>query len=281
MFVIFSLSFIEYIYINFKIADDNKMFISLISKNSSYANIYKINEKNIFSKIFKDVLKIDIKEPINMLKEKFIFKGKETEVINEVSNPLVYIYNTHQKEEYDGTYFKGYNITPGVLMASYILQNKLKEYGIESLVEETDIYNHMSIYGFTNPYSSSEKIVAGVLKKYPNLKLIIDLHRDSPEYKYTVADIDRTKYAKIMFVQGTNYKDYKENRKVVEKLESTIESKYPGLSKGILDKTDDFNQYLNNNMILIEIGGYQNNMEEVTNSINAFSYAIEEYLNAR
>ena len=82
-----------------------------------------------------------------------------------------------------------------------------------------------------------------------------------------------------MFVQGTNYLGYEQNKKIVEILNNKLNKYYKTLSKGIYEKKDHFNQYLNNNMILIEVGGYQNTIEEVTNTIDALAHVIKEYIN--
>lgn len=284
--IILSYIVLKYIYTNIKLTNNEKEFIDLISKDSTYANLYKINETNILNKIFKNFLKIDINNPINMLKERFIYTSSKKENITKPSvnveeNPIIYIYNTHQKEEYDGTYLEEYNISPGVLMASYILEKKLEQYGIATLVESTDIYKHMEQYGHTNAYSTTEQITARILNKYPNLKLIIDLHRDSPTRNYTTTSINNKNYAKVMFVQGTNYLGYEQNKKIVEILNNKLNKYYKTLSKGIYEKKDHFNQYLNNNMILIEVGGYQNTIEEVTNTLDALAHVIKEYINEK
>lgn len=269
----------RYLYINLKLVDDEKMFIDLISRDSSYANLYKINSNSFIKKLLTNVLKIDIENPLNMIKQKFIYNKPITVSKNIKSkDPVVYIYNTHQKEEYSDKYISDYNIKPGVYMASFILEKKLEEYGIETLVEESDMYKHMDQHNFSNPYYSSQQIVAHTLKEYPNLKLIIDLHRDSPSKSYTTTIINNKSYAKTMFVQGVNYEDYKKNRKIVEILDEKLNKYYNGLSRGIYDKNDDFNQYINNNMILIEVGGYQNTIDEVSNSLDAIALVIKEYI---
>ena len=279
LFVLIALFlFGRYLYINLNIVDDEKMFIDLIARDSSYANLYKINETNFINKFIKNFLKIDFNNPLNMIKNKFIY-NKTTTVSKEMNqDPIVYIYNTHQKEEYSDKYISDYNINPGVYMASFILEKKLEEYGIETLVEESDMYKHMEQHNFTNPYYSSQQLVAHAIKEYPNLKLIIDLHRDSPTKSYTTVTINNKNYAKTMFVQGINYEDYKINRKIVEILDDKLNKYYKGLSKGIYEKNDDFNQYINNNMILIEVGGYQNTIDEVSNSLDALALVIKEYI---
>ena len=79
--IILSYIVLKYIYTNIKLTNNEKEFIDLISKDSTYANLYKINETNILNKIFKNFLKIDINNPINMLKERFIYTSSKKENI--------------------------------------------------------------------------------------------------------------------------------------------------------------------------------------------------------
>ena len=74
-----------------------------------------------------------------------------------------------------------------------------------------------------------------------------------------------------MFVLGLDNPYYEENKKVMMKMNKYLEENYPGLSKGILEKSGEgvdgvYNQDISSNVLLIEIGGIENNMEEVNNS---------------
>jgi len=42
-----------------------------------------------------------------------------------------------------------------------------------------------------------------------------------------------------------------------------------------------YNQDLKSNVILIEIGGHENNIDEVNNTLDLVSLAIKEYLNEK
>ena len=80
-----------------------------------------------------------------------------------------------------------------------------------------------------------------------------------------------------MFVQNVNYKD---NITLANKLNDILNEKYPGITRGIYNKyVDNFNQDLNNNVLLIELGGNTNTFEQVNNSIDALAYSIKELLN--
>ena len=64
-----------------------------------------------------------------------------------------------------------------------------------------------------------------------------------------------------------------------KKLNSILNKNYKTLSRGILYREDViFNQDLSPYAILLEVGGVDNTIEEVNNSLEAFSLVLKEYL---
>lgn len=64
-----------------------------------------------------------------------------------------------------------------------------------------------------------------------------------------------------------------------------ISKKYPTLSRGIYKKQGQgvdgvYNQDINSKMILLELGGYQNTMSEVNNTIDLIASIIKEYIDS-
>ena len=63
-----------------------------------------------------------------------------------------------------------------------------------------------------------------------------------------------------------------------------IKEKYPSLTRGVLTKGGKgvngiYNQDLNPNMILLEIGSQNNTIDEVLNTIELLAPIIAEYVN--
>ena len=115
--------------------------------------------------------------------------------------------------------------------------------------------------------------------KKNDYKILIDLHRDSVKHKFTLFKYKNKKYAKIMFVLTTKHKNYKLNEKFANNLNNKINKKYKGLSRGILKRKDViFNQDLSPNAILIELGGIDNTLEEINNTLEILSEVIKEYI---
>lgn len=202
-----------------------------------------------------------------------------------IKDPIVYIYNTHQLEEYSSVNTNEFNITPNVMMASYILREKLYTLGINSIVEDNNVteIRNMNGWNYAASYKVTKLLMEDAYLKNPTLKYFIDLHRDSVSKKISTATIDNKKYAKILFIVGLENKNYKENLSVTEKLNNMFDEKYPGLSRGIYKKQGKgvngvYNQDFNGNTILIEVGGQDNTIDEVLNTVIAISEVLATYI---
>ena len=99
----------------------------------------------------------------------------------------------------------------------------------------------------------------------------------------TTLEYEGDLYAKILFVIGTDNEDYEDNLAMANKISSYLNDIIPGISKGISMKDGPlvngiYNQDFSSNLILIEIGGNENNIIEVSNSINILSDALYKYI---
>lgn len=303
-------SFISLVVLNIKLVDNNEDFIKNLLMDSNYHMMYEKQNKNIIYRVAKVLTNLNIKEPISILENGFGYSkdnGLETELvynesyksdesiqtvidyINKVelnSDPLVYIYNSHQTEGYSNTYLEAYNITPNVLMASYLLKEKLEKQGVRTIVEESNITEFLRInnWEYKDSYKASRFYLLDVMNKYPSVKLFIDLHRDSLSKSKGTTTIDGKDYAKVMFVVGKEHDNFQDNLDLANKLNNMITKKYPTLSRGVITKQGSgvngiYNQDLGGNIILLELGGNENTITEVLNTIEIISIIIKEHVN--
>ena len=116
--------------------------------------------------------------------------------------------------------------------------------------------------------------------KYPTLTYFIDIHRDGVSSKNIVtAKINEKNYAKLMFLIGTNRKNYKENEKIIKTLEKGLEESYKGITRNTYyQKSYSYNQDFSDNTFLIEVGASQNTIDEVYNSMEALSNILAKYI---
>ena len=203
----------------------------------------------------------------------------------DTENPIVYIYNSHQLENYSSDSLDIYGITPNVLMTSYLLKEKLNSKGISTIAEDTNLTEFLNLNGWNHggSYKASRIFILDKKNKYSSLKYFIDIHRDSVSKAITTVNIKDKEYAKILFVVGLEHDNYKENLSNVEKLNNIVNEKYPGLSRGIYKKEGPgvdgiYNQDISTNSILIEVGGVYNTTTEVLNTTEALSNILSSYI---
>lgn len=82
---------------------------------------------------------------------------------------------------------------------------------------------------------------------------------------------------------GINNPNYLENYKLSKELNDKI-CLTKNICRGILKKTSAnangiYNQDLDKKVILLEIGGYQNSIEEVTNTLELIANSLKDYFN--
>ncbi len=304
--VVIIYSMISSFLLKIKLSSSNEEFLKQLLQDSNHHLIYEKNDNNILDNILEIVYKIDIKKPITILQNVFNYEEDVTQMVvtssdnkiepvnsnyikdpnpKEVKNPKVYIYNTHQTENYSYKKYEEYNITPNVMMSSYILREKLNNRGIPTLVETSNVSDLLNANGwsYSSSYKASRYFVEDALKKYESLELIIDLHRDSIKKSASTIEINSKKYAKVLFVIGKEYKSYEKNLKLANTLNDRINKRYKGLSRGVMQKSGSgvngiYNQDLSPNIVLIECGGMENSIDEVMNTLEIIADIIEEYL---
>lgn len=233
--------------------------------NKKYV-IYKVNPNKIL--LNKGLnYKYDI---TTTKKDEYTFKEEVTTTTKKVIKPKIYIYNTHQTEEY-----KDYNVYD----ASKYLKKVLEKQGVDVILETTNIKNALNKNNLQ--YKDSYKITRNLLEQKisDNISLYIDLHRDSIKYTLSTTTYNNKKVAKILFVIGAKHNSYKDNYNVVKELNKMLKNIEPNLSRGIfVRKSSSYNQDLDKRVILIELGGNKNNKEEVNNAIEHLSSVLSNYV---
>lgn len=192
------------------------------------------------------------------------------------SKPLVLIFHTHTTESYnpnrspDGNFTTDYN--KNIAKVGDEIKKELEnKYGIATI---HDITIH-DLPSRQKGYEKSRPTVQAYLKKYPSIKIIIDLHRDAgTDVVKTTVKINNEKYARPMFVIGKKNPNYKKNEDLSLKINEQINSLYPGLSRGVLYKDARYNQDLSTKMVLIEIGSNLNSLDEAIRTGKLISKAV-------
>ncbi|MGP1909937.1 stage II sporulation protein P [Metabacillus sp. JX24] len=158
------------------------------------------------------------------------------------------------------------------------LSNNLIQQGIGVSHDQTNMTEELNDrkWSDTKSYGLSGEIIQASAASNQNLEYYIDIHRDSVRRPKTTKTIKGKNYARLFFVIGKGNPNYQQNQQFAEKLHNDIESKYPGLSRGVFLKPKStgngvYNQTVSNRAILLEVGGVDNTLEELQRSIDVFS----------
>jgi len=203
----------------------------------------------------------------------------------EIEKPKVYLYNTHQLEEYSSKNVAQYNVTPNVMMLSYILREKLNDREIPTIVEENNVSEFLKAnnWNYASSYKVTKLLLEDAKTKNPTLEYYIDLHRDSVKRSISTTTIGGKSYARILFIAGLEHENYQSNLAFIEKLNTLFNTYYPGLSRGIYKKEGTgvngiYNQDFSPQTILIEVGGVDNTIDEVFLTAEAIADVLEKYI---
>ena len=310
VYVVFALTF--YYSLRNNGDDNNTKFINFLLNggNSHMIGDYKIT--NIVNSTVNFLLSIDITNPSSILDTGILMYGNNDKILElehnddysnleelkkvssymadpnpvDPENPIIYIYNSHQLENYSNTNLDIYGITPNVLMASYLLKEKLNNRGLSTIVEDSNLTEFLNLNGWNHAqsYNASRIFILDKKNRYPSLKYFIDIHRDSVSKDITTVNIDGKDYARILFVIGLEHNNYEENIRTAEAIEGIANKYYKGLSRGIYKKEGEgvngiYNQDISPNSVLIEVGGVDNNIDEVLNTTEAISNILYYYIN--
>ena len=274
----------------------------LLAEGNPNFTVQKKEKKN-FLDSFLSLFHIDLANPFQMIKSNYSYQDyadnssdeeeqptgseyvEDPYPEKEVTEPIVYLYNTHQLEEYKQENQESYNVTPNVMMLSYIVREKLNDKGIPTIVEENDVsaFLQANNWSYASSYKVTKLLMEDAKTKNPTLKYFIDLHRDSVSKSISTATIAGKNYAKILFIIGLENPNYQENLTVTTTINNMLEEKYPGITRGIYKKEGKgvngvYNQDFDKNTILFEVGGPENTIEEVLNTADAISTVLAEYI---
>lgn len=196
--------------------------------------------------------------------------------------PLIGIYTTHNAETYiptDGkSKLEGQNA--GVAKVAQELTKSLEESNGVPAVYIDRIHDYPK---FTMSYVNSAQTVKYMLKNYPSLVMLVDVHRDSlPSNDSEAVEIDGKKAARILFIVGTDarspHPNWEKNDQLAAKLAEKTQELYPGLLKGVRRKDGTYNQTLHPGAVLVEFGNDRNSLDEALVSARCLANVIREVL---
>lgn len=211
----------------------------------------------------------------------------------QVGTPQVLILHTHGSEAYsqEGGAYEESDIsrtldkTKNVIHIGAVLTEELSARGL-TVIHDSELYDFPS---YSGSYSRSLKTVEEYLRKYPTIKVIIDLHRDSATdesgtvYRTEYTTPDGTASAQLMLIAATgeaglSFPGWEENMKLALRLQQGMERLYPGLARPILVSDQRYNQHMAPGYLLLEVGTDGNTLAEAETAVRLFSDCMSEVL---
>lgn len=201
--------------------------------------------------------------------------------------PQVLIVHTHGSEAYtpdsrdyyeetdtDRTEDTNYN----VVRVGDELAAALTEQGL-NVLHDREIYDYPS---YTGSYSRSGAAVEEYLAQYPDIAVVIDLHRDAlgdadVTYK-TVAELSGESCSQVMLLVGTGesglwHPQWEQNLRLALYLQDAVNDRYPTLMRPVSVTPERYNQHLTTGSLILEVGSNGNTLREALNAVRLFAQA--------
>lgn len=208
------------------------------------------------------------------------------------SEPSVLIIHTHTSESYLKTEDINYESSDSnrtqnpdfnVIRIGKEFKDALQSKGVIS-IHDTTVHDYPSYNG---SYLNAQKTIEDNLKKYPSVKIVVDIHRDAVEsngnvYKLATS-IDGKKAAQVMIVSGTDANgidnpNWRENLKFALKYQRRLNLLFPTLARDIDLRRERFNTHLTLGSIILEVGTTGNTLEEAIYSARLCGIALGDML---
>lgn len=191
--------------------------------------------------------------------------------------PQILIYHTHTTESFEpyarDFYDKSFaskttDMTKNVVGVGDRICSELDKAGI-AYIHDTLVHDYPS---YNEAYASSRKTVQELLKKYPSIKICLDIHRDGIQREdgtriAPVTTVNGKQAAQIMIISGCDdgtmgMPNYLKNFRLACKLQSQIESDNKTLTRPVLFDYRHYNQDLTTGSLLIEVGSHGNSIDQ-------------------
>lgn len=184
----------------------------------------------------------------------------------------VAVYHTHTNERYNSG---GESEETGTVVdVGKELVKALWLRGVPA-IQDASIHDRPSREGC---YSRSRTTAARLLEQYPNLRLLLDIHRDGVEEQSYLTTVGNRSVAGILIVVGSLHSQWQRNYRLAEALHFQMEQMYPGLSRGILVKDGRYNQDLDPGCLLLEMGNFVDELEPALHSARLLADVLVQFL---
>ena len=210
----------------------------------------------------------------------------------EKEGPQILIYHSHSQEGFVDT-VEGDDTTTIVGVGDYLAKLLTETYGYQ-VIHDRGVYDMVDGVLYRNvAYDYSGSAVEQWLSQYPQIQVIIDLHRDGVDGKKFVVQENGRPTANLMFILGmsrtADQQDIsylpnpyiKENMAFALQIQERAEIAAPGLMRNIYLMAYRFNLHYRPRSMLLEAGTQLNTLEEEKNAMEVFAGILDAELKGR
>lgn len=205
------------------------------------------------------------------------------------SKPAVLIFHSHTSEGYELTerdfYAENYNARSNdenlnVVRVGTEIADYLTKLGY-TVIHDKTIHDD----NYSDSYPNSRKTVEKHLEEYPEIQIILDIHRDSITLDNgtrirPVSTINGQKAAQLMIITGAeegkvaDFPEWEHNLRFALELQRECETFYPGLMRPVLFSQRKYNMDLTRCSLLVEMGSEANTLEQACYSGRLLAKAL-------
>lgn len=201
--------------------------------------------------------------------------------------PQILILHTHGSEAYTPAGLDRYeandagrteDLRCNVIRVGDELTELLESQGLRVL-HDREIYDYPS---YTGSYARSEEAAERILAEYPEIAVIIDLHRDAigadgVVYK-TMAEEEGTVASQIMLLVGSDesgleHPGWRSNLALALYLQAAVTRLHPTLMRPVSLVPQRYNQHLTGGSLILEVGCSGNTLQEALAAVRLFAEA--------
>lgn len=200
--------------------------------------------------------------------------------------PQILIYHTHGSEAYTQTdenrytesdAFRTTDCNHNVVRVGEEMAKVFRSQGFE-VIHDPTLYDYPAYNG---SYGRSRAGVEKWLEQYPSIQFALDVHRDAlvsqdgAAYQFIAQEGDE-KMAQVMLVVGSNdsgavHPNWRANLALAVKLQLALTARYQQLARPITLRSTRFNQDIAPGILLVEVGGHGNTLEEAIAGAKLFA----------
>ncbi len=211
------------------------------------------------------------------------FLAYDATVDKSAPGPHILIYHTHSQEAFADS-VPGDKSTTIVGAGAKLSELLREEYGYE-------VYHHTGEYDVNtrdDAYAKSAPALEEILNQYPQIQVIIDLHRDGvAESRHLVTEWEGKKIAQFMFFNGLSYLntkgtiDYLPNPNLSGNLALSYQASvtaneyYPGVARRTYLNGYRYNMHYREKTLLIELGAQTNTVDEIMSACEPLAHILD------